>query len=82
MSHFHLREMRMRKLVKALACVIGFAILELATFYAYSLVWLADAHPQHSGSTQLRLAAGICLAAMALELLGFCYCMARLVKTY
>lgn len=70
----------MRKTAQIIGCIIGFAILELVTIYAYSLVWLADAQPQQSGSTQLRTVAWFCLGAMLLEFFGFCYCMARLLK--
>jgi len=50
---------------KILLSVAGLVALEALTFYAYSVLWLADAQPQ--GSRSLTLGAWVCIAAIVVE---------------
>lgn len=57
-----------KKLLVSLAALV---VAEALTFYAYSLLWLAESQPKNHGDPQLKAWAWLCLGAMLLELVIF-----------
>ena len=51
----------------------AFLVAEAGTFYAYSLLWLAEGQPQHHADPTLKVLAWFCLAAMLAEFAAFLY---------
>lgn len=63
-----------------IVAVVGFALAEVLTFYAYSPLWLAEGQPGRHGDPTLNLLAWIALGAMATELVAFVYVVARIYR--
>jgi hypothetical protein len=55
---------------KVIVAATILVVLEALTFYAYSLLWLADGQPQNQGSRSLNTWAWVCIAAMVLEVVA------------
>ena len=56
-----------KKILVALASLVA---LEALTFYAYSLLWMADGQPQNYGIRSLNAWSWVCIAAMVLEIVA------------
>lgn len=62
---------------RILAAMLVLVVVEALTFYAYSLLWLAEGQPQRAGDPQLRRWAFVCIAAMVIEPLLAIWWLAR-----
>ena len=64
-----------------LAAVFAFLVAETVTFYAYSLVWLAEGQPQRAGDPTLKALTWVCLVAMVAWLVALLYSIGRTFRS-
>ena len=71
-----------KRTVMIVVAVFAFLVAEAVTFYAYSLLWLAEGLPQRPGDPTLKALAWVCLAAMLAEFVALLYCVVRIYRRY
>jgi hypothetical protein len=62
------------------AAVFGFFVAEAATFYAYSLLWLAEGQPQRHGDPTLKALAWVCIGAALAWFVALLYSVAQIYR--
>jgi len=71
---------RSKRLMMLTLALFVFLLAEAATFYAYSVLWLAEGQPKHHGDPVLKALAWVCLGGMALEACALMFTVARIYK--
>ena len=69
------------KSLKIIFVLAASVVLEIATFYAYSRLFMIEGQPQRHSDPGLKLWAWLSLAAMFLELLGGIWLVVKICKS-